>query len=377
MSLDLYPQPRPVRVLHVASGDLWGGAEAVVFALALEQQRTAPGSVACVTMNDGILAEKLRAAGVRTWTFDERTQGTARLTASVVACLREFAPRIVHAHRQKENVIALLAALRHRPRPRLVTTVHGLPEPIRGSNTLRRRLVALANRWAVRAGFDAIVSVSHEIQATLQNLYSAARVTCIHNGIPVQRADDVTVAGERRTASGPLRLLALGRLVPIKRFERLGELSDALVALGGMRPVVTLAGDGPLQRELRIALGADDGRRNVRMPGFVSGTEALLQATDALVMTSDHEGVPMAVLEALAQGVPVFGFKVGGLPEIATTGVPMQLSEPYDTAAMARDIAHYFTVNSPGTRSRPPPDWEFDIRQCARGYQLLYERLAR
>ncbi len=361
-------------VVHLASGDLWGGAEAVVFELAREQQRQRPGSVSCIVMNPGRLAMKLVESGIPTTTLDESRGGFPYLLRAVRSHVRSFAPRILHAHRQKENLLALLASIRPRGRaPRRITTVHGMPEPVTRGNPLRRCAANLINAATLRFGFDAIVGVSQDIALALRSRYPASRVSFVHNGVPIPMC--VGAPGREEPQRRPLRLLALGRLVPIKRFELLRTLSDALAVTMVSRPAITLAGDGPLQSQLRSALAADDPHSRVHMPGFVADTAALLRESDALVVTSDHEGIPMSVLEALASGIAVFGFSVGGLPEIAAPGLPLHLAPAGDVKALAAEIVSYFTKQAPGTRIPPPRDWAFDIRQCAAAYERLYSTL--
>lgn len=369
------------RIIHLASGDLWGGAEALIFALAREQHRVRPGSVSCIVMNPGELATRLGHTGVPTIALDETRHGFLALLRAVRNHVKSFAPRILHAHRQKENLLALLACLRSPsagPAPRRVTTVHGMPEAARTRNPLRRCLTNLVNTSTLRFGFDAIVGVSQDMATSLRARYPASRVSFVHNGVTIHSG--ATIRAGVEAGSGPrprcLRLLALGRLVPIKRFERLRELSDALAIATVSRPAITLAGDGPLDSELRQWLAPDDPQRLIAMPGFVADTAALLQRADALVVTSDHEGIPMGVLEALASGIPVFGFNVGGLPEIAAPGLPLRLVPAGNVQALANEIVTYFTQHEPGSRLPPPADWSFDIRECAQAYDRLYSSLA-
>lgn len=364
------------RVLHIASGDLWGGAEALVFELVREQCRRSPGTVACIVMNPGALATALAALGVPTTVLDESRQGLGELVRATTAVMRKFSPRVVHSHRQKENLLALLAWMRQGSRRawiKLVTTVHGMPEPVPGRHAVRRRLVRFANELVLRAGFAAIVAVSQDIAVALRPRFPRNRVLCIYNGISVPAATPATTSTDSQADDRPLRLLALGRLVPIKRFERLGELADAMGQKLRHRPRITLAGDGPLEAQLRQSLALPP--RLIHMPGFVSGVEPLLQDTDALVITSDHEGIPMAALEALARGVPVFSFAVGGLREMPCGRTPLSLVTAGDSLALADAIVDYFARRAPGQRQLPPADWRFDIRQCAQSYEDLYASL--
>jgi glycosyltransferase involved in cell wall biosynthesis len=234
---------------------------------------------------------------------------------------------------------------------------------------LRRRITELVNDVTLSRGFDAMVAVSHDIERRMRSKFRRTRVLCIHNGIETQ------VATPRAAASGDsLRLLAMGRLVPVKRFDRLRPIADALHGLG-MRPVITLAGEGPLLQELERELRPGDAASGIRMPGFVAQPATLFDESDALLITSDHEGIPMVALEALSRGIPVFGFAVGGLPEIAATPVPMQLVAPGDVVAMAQAICGYF-AGQRGQALRPPADWKFSIEHCAGEYENLYASVA-
>jgi len=356
---------RSIRVTHIVSGDLWGGAEAFVYALAEEQQRQSPGNVSCVVMNPGRLADELQRAGITTEIMDETRASTWQLASNIARHVRSFQPDVVHAHRHKENFLALLATQQARCRVGRVTTVHGLSEPVHRGNKARAALKNLVNRAVLNYGFDAVVGVSRDIAARLQSTFRRTRALAIHNGVTVPRSAPPKIV----TTDRPLHLVALGRLVPIKRFERLKDLYFAISnsPIGPAR--ITLAGDGPLMQTLRQSFAAET---QIAMPGFVANTASLLDEADGLVMTSDHEGIPMSALEALARGIPVFGFAVGGLPEIAAPSLPLHLAQPYDTQALANSIVEFFSRNAPGVRITPPANWSFDIRTCADRYSALY-----
>lgn len=355
------------RVTHIVSGDLWGGAEAFVHALACEQQRQNPGSVSCVVMNPGRLADELSRSGLETLVLDESRASTMELARSTAQHIRLFRPDIVHSHREKENFIALLATAQNR-RIRRVTTVHGLPEPVRGRRKIRSSLKGLLNDAVVKFGFDAVVGVSHDIASRMQHRRGRALVIAIHNGVPVS----ATTNSQPSAVSRDLHLLALGRLVPIKRFDRLKEVYALLSrsSIGSVR--ITLAGTGPLEDELKHLFGTET---HVQMPGFVADTARLIDEADALIVTSDHEGIPMSVLEALARGTPVFAFNVGGLPEIGAPTVPLYLAPPGDIETLASEIIRFFSQHSRGMRAPLPTNWSFDIRVCASRYRDLYAQL--
>ncbi len=344
----------------------------MVHSLATEQNRDGSIQASCVVTNHGRLAEELLRTGVPVTILDESQQSIVDLVRMVYRGRHRLKADVLHSHRQKEHLIAALASLGSAA-PALVATIHGMPEPNRGANRVRRRIINTVNATALRR-FDAVVAVSDDMVNLLKPQFPGVPLSCIHNGVRVE-SSGIGSDHWSPDPEGRLRLLALGRLVPIKRFDRLIGIATELAARMEREPKITLAGDGPLNGELRHQLRVEEPGSVIQMPGFVSDTGALMNRSDGLLVTSDHEGIPMVVLEALSKGVPVFGFAVGGLPEIAATGGAIRLVAPGDCTALVREIVGYFTLHPSGPRVLPPSDWAFDIRQCAIAYQRLYEAL--
>ncbi|HEU5267312.1 MAG TPA: glycosyltransferase [Jatrophihabitans sp.] len=156
----------------------------------------------------------------------------------------------------------------------------------------------------------------------------AARIHLVRNGV------DTAVfhpARERRVVDGPARIGALGRLIHQKGFD---VLLAALPAVLAERDVeVVIVGEG----ELRADLERRAADLPVRLPGALPGGPAVaayLQGIDLFVMPSRYEGLPNAVLEALACGVPVVATDVAGMRE--AVGPDVDLVRAEDPAALAR-----------------------------------------
>lgn len=124
-----------------------------------------------------------------------------------------------------------------------------------------------------------------------------------------------------RAESETLRLLAIGRLVPQKRFDRfLTILARVRAALPG-QVRATIVGAGPLLASLQhqaTALGLS--AADVEFKGAVTDMESAYADADVCVLTSDHEGTPNVLLEAMAAGLPVVAARVGGVPDIVPSG---------------------------------------------------------
>lgn len=357
------------RILQVASGDLWGGAEACVHQLCVEL-RNANLEVCAVIMNPGELSKRLAAAGIRILVLDEGVQSPLALFWRLRDMLREFRPDVVHSHRRKENVLAAVASLAVTgSRPVLVTTIHGMNEHDRAPLWTRSGMARLVEKATDRL-LDARVAVSRDLASRLKVQGRGAGVFTIHNGIapgeaaPMRSIPDCTF---------PTVGFA-GRLVPVKRVDLVLEVAQHLKSAGN--PVrFEILGDGPLRSALETAAIHKGVQDVVDFRGFREDVLEHLGSWDALVLTSDHEGLPMICLEALAAGVPVVARAVGGLTEIITDPKQGVLVDSEDPAALAAGVLSVI-----GRRARAEPGASllpagFSSQEMCRRYVSLYNQL--
>ncbi|MFI7673844.1 glycosyltransferase [Actinophytocola sp. NPDC049390] len=308
-----------MRVLHVISEMGSGGAETLVAGMVLASG--AVGWESGVASGGGHRADALRARGVPTFTVPvaRRTAtGVLRAAAATRAAVRRFEPDVVLAHNVSATLVARLAVAPGRALP-VVTVCHGLADAdYRGAARILRHtartVVAVADATADRlrdAGFEDPVVIPN---AVFPQPPTIPRVV-VRSALGV--APHVPVA------------LCVARMEPQKRHD---VLLDAWAKLPG-DAVLLLAGDGSLRTGLthRCAeLGLTD---RVRFLGTRADVPDLLAAADVTVLTSDWEGMPIAVLESMAAGRPVVATDVSGVRAVLADGglvVP-----PRDPAATA------------------------------------------
>ncbi|HLY53070.1 MAG TPA: glycosyltransferase family 4 protein [Steroidobacteraceae bacterium] len=215
-------------------------------------------------------------------------------------------------------------------RARVLYQVHGGPLP---QEFCRGNRAAAAFVRATLGLADVIVVLSVAERDAFRRFGVAPRVLILPNGIDCRHY--ATLSRERSTPDPALRLLYLGRMV---REKGLYELLEAL-KLACSRNVaakLVLAGDGPATESLRWTAAAH-GLTGVQFVGQVSGSRkaALLEWADALVLPSYAEGLPYALLEAMAAGVPAIASRVGAIPEVVTDGTNGLLIEPRSAPALA------------------------------------------
>ncbi len=290
---------------------------------------------------DSVIYPALEAQGVPVHRLPfSRDYGDARRE---VAALRALSRRLgagaydlVHCHSAKAGVLGRIAAWR--ASVPAVYSPHALP--FIGPVGIKRRVAArLAERLlAPLTATILCVSDDERREAAAAGLAGHGRLRVIPNGS--EPCDGPPVVDEvlaSLAARGPV----VGAVAVLRRQKRLDLLIDAAPEILRRVPDahVVIVGNGPLGNELRehaerVGLAADP--RFAFLP-FTPPPARFLRALDVFVLPSDWEGMPIAVLEALACGVPQVATAVGGTAEAVTrdTGV---LIGPGDAGAVARAV---------------------------------------
>lgn len=304
-------------VCHVFSGDLWAGAEVVILNL-LSCLNTDPGlRILALSMNEGVLTERLRAEGVTTHVVPEAEHTLLGIVREVARLLEGQRVDILHSHRYKENAVAWLVA-RRLGIGRVITTIHGVSEATTDGSV--ERWWAPCRRWLdyalVKRGFSAAVAVSDEMKGVLVGRYGlpAGRVCVIRNGGRFPAAAPVT----RELGTG-LHLGTVSRLVPVKGLDLFLDVAAA-VARTSPSARFSILGEGPLREPLERRARALGLAERVQFLAPRPDPFAYYRSLDVYLNTSLHEGLPLSIVEAMACGIPVVSAAVGGIPEIVEHG---------------------------------------------------------
>ena len=225
-----------------------------------------------------------------------------------------------------------------------------------------------------------VVALWEGARSSLVDLYGLdeRHTSVLPNARPIDRFD---VPSPHQRAAGrdafgiaddvPL-VLYLGALTEEKRVDRaiqaIGVLPDARLLV---------AGDGPLRAELERLAARTAGDR-IQLAGLVNDPTTLLDAADALVLTSRTEGMPGAVIEALLCGVPVVAPAVGALPEMIDDGVNGRLTGDGSVELTAQALLEVTDAAFPrGAALRATAVDRFDLDTVATGWARLLDDVAR
>lgn len=360
-----------IRVMILASGDLWAGAEAVVYELCSGLERYSRMKVTAVFLNEGILADRCREAGVSVYVLDESKHDFFTLTKNALNIARTVRPHVIHSHRYKENMMAFAIKVFLR-KVRLISTVHGRFEHQDG---LRQMILRLINAVILGRYFSSVVAVSQDLKDFLtHDLHiPESRVRCVINGIKtVNHAKTDLMSGET------IVIGSAGRLFPVKDYSLMIDAARDICRIKGNIRFV-LAGDGPEMEDLRSKIRECGIEERFQLLGHVMDMEGFYRSIDIYLNTSKHEGMPVTILEAMTYGIPVIAPDVGGLKELISSGEEGFLVGERSGSAFANALIRLSedkqSARTMGMNARRKIKREFSSKKMVQNYAALYASL--
>ena len=391
----------PGTVLHLIANLDRGGAQEVVRTLVRSQPETGWRPVVG-TFRDGPLRAEIEAAAVPVHVLSGRRHAILSPVRAVAELLsiraelqdtiRREGAAVVQTHLLGSLDFLALAA-RNGHTPAVLWTVHNARLDLRADQVPpgQRRLLGAKRagyRTAYRLGgrlADGFIAVSDDVARAVTQAYRPprGRLFTIPNGVDVER-----FGGDegRARARGDLGLPPHARVIIVvaKLFAQKGHavLLEALMS-ADLQPddAVLFVGEGPERQHLQ-RLAQQRGLSSVRILGNRADVPQLLAASDIFVLPSLWEGLPMALLEGMASGLPVIATEVAGSRQVVTPGQSGILVPPGDPVSLAGAITRLLTSDAErmrlGRAARERVEAEFSAaRQAARHAEAYEMALAR
>ena len=307
----------PIRVAHIVGSVHRTGVESHLIALlpAFDPSEVRP---TVFVPREGPMTERLRQLGVPV----ELGAPTRKLAFTQERHLaRRWAEGfdLVHAHGARSIFWAARAARRARIKA-FVVTLHEM-RWLNMPPGIKRTLWVILEGHAIRHA-DRIVTLAQTMNAEVARKFPklADRLRVVHGTAPVlSEVAHLPLAEPARRADGVLRLVAVARLDWFKAYDILLEALGRL-ASRGVSFTLDVAGDGPLRPQLEAQarrLGIAD---RIHWLGQISNVLPLLAASHVFVTATRAEGLPVAVLEGMAVGLPVVGTRASGMEEVVVDG---------------------------------------------------------
>ena len=329
-----------MRIAHTESSHGWGGQEIRV--LTESQQLIKRGhEVVILADQDSLIAKRALSYGVPVKFLRLKKKRLAEIRA-MIQMLNKLQPNVVSTHSSTDHWVVAIARLFTRHKPVIVRTRH-VSAPIRRG---------VGTRWLYRSGCEAIVTTGESIKTHLthDDLVSEKKVFSIPTGINLQifRAQGKASARDRIRANTQIDLGALdpsallfGNIATLRSWKGQHDLIEAFAKISRQLPKAQLliVGDGPQAQSLRSLANRLDVANQVLFAGHQQDVRDYFDALDVFVFPSyANEGVPQAILQAMAYGLPIITTRAGSIEE-AVSGYPLvNIVEERDTAALSQSM---------------------------------------
>lgn len=368
----------PIRVLYVVGNFVAGGAERHLIELWKRIDRARFEVVIACFRREGAFLAEAESLGwpVHELAVGRRVYGAAGFAglARLVHLVRDARPQVIHGYLFGPNLYSALAGR--------LSGVRAVVVAKRNVDAFETPRQALAQRLAHRLATH-VTAVSEAVADSAVALgVPRSRITVIPNGVDASRFDPPAPAAEARRALGADASPLVGSVGCLAARKDYGTLLEALRLLGGRGLAfrAALVGDGPDRAALEAraaALGLAD---RVRFLGERADVDRLLPGMDVFVLSSREEGIPNALLEAMAAGRACVATAVGGTPEVLRDGQTGWLVPPGEPGALADALEQALTdpgeARRRGAAAGRAAREELSIEAMVRRHEEFYERAA-
>jgi glycosyltransferase involved in cell wall biosynthesis len=296
-------------------------------------------------------------------------------TRSVARWLAEVDPDLLHCHLPSSAVVGRLAGrLAGIP---VVYSEHNLQERYHPAT---RRL----NRWTWGMQ-SAVVAVSGEVAESVgRSMSHSVPLRVVRNGIDFKRAASADSEGVRQSLRIPADVPVVGTVAVMRAQKRLDLWLEVASRVCEEVPEThfLIVGDGPLREQIEQIAGASTIAEVVHFVGLQDDVYPFLGAMDVFLMSSDHEGLPLALLEAMGCALAVVATRAGGIAEVIEDGVSGRLADVSEIEDLASGVVGL--LRDPALRKafgragRARVESEFSVGRMGRELMEVYrEVLAR
>ncbi|RPK15252.1 glycosyltransferase [Priestia endophytica] len=356
-----------IKVFHVIPDLGTGGAEKLAIDICsfLDKDKFDVTLVSLYEPQSNIYEKLAIDSGLKVLFLNKKKGFDYRIFFKLNKLFRKEKPDIIHTHLYVGPYV-LIPMILNRVKGRIHTVHNIASKELRSS---KRKIMSLAYKY-----FNVIpVAISDYIKETIKNEYDMdlERIPCIYNGIDTEKFSKVS------NINNDFTFIHVGRFSPQKNHELLID-SFAKALEENPNILLKLVGDGNLKTKIEKKvqdLGIED---KIIFRGIQKDITKELNAANAFVLSSDWEGLPISVLEAMSCGLPIISTKCGGTPDVVKhnqNGILVNLGDKEALSkAMLNVSSDYSVAEKMGDKSFLYSK-QYDIRQTCKSYSSLYRNL--
>jgi len=319
----------PLTILHTESSLGWGGQE-----IRIVQEARAVSKrghrVLIAAQPESLLLDEARRAGFEVFPVAMARRSFPRAFARMLGIIRRQRVDIVNTHSSQDSWVASLAGRLSRRRPWVIRTRH-VSVPVRWGGVIYGRLP------------DRVITTGEEMRRMLiaETGVREDRIVSIPTGVDADRFHPGVTGRFREQLGIPKDVCLVGMVSVLRSWKGHRYFLEAAARVRHKAPGArfVVVGEGPMRpliEQWRQELGLKD---DVTMTGYRTDIPEVLSALDLLVLPSTgNEGVPQAILQAMAMAKPVVASDIGGIREAVTPGQTGVLVPPRDPIILADRI---------------------------------------
>lgn len=332
-----------MRILHTEASSGWGGQE---IRIVTESQIFAQHGheVFIVADQDSQLAQRAPQYGIRTISIPLKKKRWQEFTA-LRRVLQELKPDVISCHSSTDHWLSALALKTVQSKIALVRTRH-ISTPVTRN---------LPTKWLYNTATNALMTTGQSIREALivDKFVEPSQVTSVPTGIDTQVYLPGNQMDSRKKLGLPTNKYIFGIVAALRSWKGHTYLIEAFNQLGDDHSILLIVGDGGQMTAYQALAKQSPMASNIQFVGHQSNVIPYLQAMDCFVLPSyANEGIPQALLQAMAIGLPIVSCPIGGIPECLEGYANQHQVEPKNVKALTHALQLQKDFDTPIKRTR-------------------------
>ncbi|MCW1311247.1 MAG: glycosyltransferase [Candidatus Parvarchaeota archaeon] len=360
-----------MKVLHVIDSLYAGGAESLLKNFLIEAKKFPEFQIdACTLYSRSIFKDELIENGVKVFDLGLNFKYDFRGIFRLIKLIKQNNYDLVHVHLFPSDLFCAFVSLFIERKVKFIFSEHSIYN--------RRRSIRIYKPidLFVYSRYEKIICVSDLVRDELIKYIPklCSKTVVIKNAIPI-------IGELQENRHKVYDVLFVGRLEDVKGVDILIKAIDIIKKENSRDLVVGVVGEGPLKEEYKKLVKELNLEDNFRFLGVRRDIDGLMKISKVFVLPSRWEGLPMVILEAMANGIPIIATNVGGIPEVIEDGVDGFLVKPEDPSALSERIL--LALNNPSITEQLKRNAfekvkkEYSIEKYTERILNLYKEIAR
>ena len=282
----------------------YGGAETQLIRL-IEALITRGCDIVLISLKDDLSLEKELHPKVEHYNIQLKGISDFKSIKEILNVVKYESPKVIHSHLFQANIISRIVKF-FNAKIKVINTTHCVYDEEKILGLSPYLIYKLTKKWV-----DYHTAVSNESLKLLRDgkAISKLKSSVMVNGLFVEKYQHSTIKNKT------FKWLSVGRLIPVKNYKLLISACEVLANVK-MNFELNIIGDGPEKQDLIHLIEEKNIKQNVSLIGLSEDIPNLLKDYDAFVISSNSEGLPMVLLEAMSAKLPIVSTNVGGIPDV-------------------------------------------------------------